>query len=204
MPQPSRQSKQSKRLGAVNNYLLFRIEETGVEIKKSNKEDSRVRVSRENPLEKMRDDGKLTRQECGAGKNYQKRFTDANKDGYAKPSLLFDGLPDSARSTKPFEPTPSDERSDASKFIKKCYDKIAAASAPRQISGFKDFKKPGARKFSRDLRYIEIVQTIFEQEIAVRNVEKLTGMNHSIIEDRVKEICEILLTIKEYENKSKF
>lgn len=187
----SRDVKDRKRIGNINKLLLVRLEEKGVEIRKSNKEDSRVRVSTINPLERMRDDKKLTRQECAAGQKYQKKYAQANKDGFAKPSLV----PDSARSTKPFEPIPSEERSDASKFIKKCYDKIAAASAPRQISGFKDFKKPSTRKFSRDLRYIEILEYVFEQEIAVRNVEKLIGLNHRIIEDRVKEICEILLKL---------
>lgn len=181
MRQPARQTK---RLGNINSLLLVRIEETGVEIKKSSKEDSRVRVSRVNPLERMFNDGKLTRQEFSSGQDYQKNFTTANRDGFAKPSLIFDGLPDSARSTKPFEATPSQDKIDASRYITKIKTYLSLAANYKCI----DFKW-------KEQRYPEILEYIFEQEIAVKNVEKLIGLNHRFIEERVKEICEILLKL---------
>lgn len=176
--------KLPKRLGNINHLLLIQIEREGVEVSTSNKKDSRIGASRVNPLERLYNDKKLTRQEYYAGTNYQKKFTESSRDGFAKPSLIFDGLPDSARSNKPSENTPSQERIEASRYVTRIKTHLSLAANQKCIN-FKWVEQ----------RYPEILEAIFEKEIAVRNVQKLTGINHYKVEDKVKEICEILLKL---------
>lgn len=181
------------RVNNLNPYLLYQIELSGVEVEKFETDVHQQGAKRKNPIEKM--ELKLTLREYRVARNYQKKFQRANKSCHARPTLIYKGLPGSAASTKAAENMPEEDRIEASRFIHKCYQKISAASAPRQISGFKEFKKPGARKFSRDLRLMEILHRVFEEELSIRNVEVLTGINHSLVEDKVKKICEVLLGI---------
>jgi hypothetical protein len=186
----------SKKPPVLNLFLVRQIEAEGVEVKKFKGAREREQgVSRVNPLEKLFDDNKISREQFAVAENYQKKFAEANKSNHARPSLIYSGLPRSAASTKPNEPTPADSHLKAANFCFYVKQKLATASAPRQIDGFKNFKTPGVKKFSRELRLIDILEKVFEEEKSIRSAELLLGINHAKIEDRIIKICDIMLEL---------
>jgi hypothetical protein len=63
------------------NLLLVRLEEQGIETKKSGRITSRV-----NPLSKLYNSNDLSKEEYFAGKEYQKNYELANISNHARPS----------------------------------------------------------------------------------------------------------------------
>lgn len=172
----------------LNKCLIFQIEKDGVEVQIfKGSRPQYVGASKVNPLLRLFNDDKLSQQEFAAGCNYQSKWEESNKDGYSKPTLIYQGLPDSARSNKPSENTPTDKHLSASAFI--FYVKRQISLHERETQFINDTFKVV------DLKLLPIIDEVFEKGKAIRNAEKSLGINHAFIEDRVKKICQILLTL---------
>lgn len=171
---------------------LERIEETGRDLEIVATKENRVMASVKNPLDVLYRSGILTREEWGAGREYQNDYALANISHHARPN--YDGTPISAISVHMGEKIIKDSQIKASTKILAARNAVGKSSAERQVVGFKDSSKK-TKIFSRDLKLSELLIQIFENQIAVRNVEKLLGINHRLIGDRVKKICQILLAV---------
>lgn len=94
------------------NLLLVRLEESGIESKKSGRVTSRV-----NPLDKLYSSDELSKDEWLAGKEYQKNYELANISNHARPGYENWGT---SKSTKIIEFTPKN-------YQIKAYAKITEA-----------------------------------------------------------------------------
>lgn len=173
----------------LNKKAISQIENSGVKVNFYLMKNTNIGACRENPIVRLYEKKKLTRQEAVAALRYQQKYQFANVSHHARPS--YDGTPISAVSTKKSEPTPSQKQIDADGYVTSIKSLLATRSGARQIKGF---KKNGSKAiFTRDLKLPEILTCVFEREIAIRNVEHILGINHNLIEDRIAEICQILL-----------
>lgn len=183
-PQLAQNARRKPSKSILNNFLIFQIEKTGVEVatfKGSRTND--LGATRINPLIRLFTNGTLEKEELSAGKKYQEKYEEANLSDFAKPSAIYEGLP-AVRSNKPHQGGSTQEQLDAGRWIFKMKNKIFLQST--KTINFKVV----------DLKLLLILEGIFELGIAVRNVEKVTGINHADIEDRIKMICGILVNEK--------
>ncbi len=178
----------TKKLSAGNKnlkFVIFQAEQEGVEIKIfQGDRPNRIGASKINPIERLRDEEKITHQEFCAAKKYQINFNLSNKDGYSKPSLIYDGLPDSARSTKQSENTPSQNQIDASRYIFKVKMILQSHNLVNKFHQGK-FRIV-------DMKLFGILEEIFEKGRTTKKTEATLGLNHKTIEERVKFICGVL------------
>jgi hypothetical protein len=91
---------------------------------------------------------------------------------------MYDGSAPS-KTGKPSEKTLSKSQLEASKSIHEAQKAICALNAEQK----------------RTRKLLEILQLVFEQEKSFNCVEKMLGINHFILEARVKLICEALLEL---------
>lgn len=182
-------------LGKLNRRGLEQIQRSGKEIEILHFNTQRVGAREVNPLRRLSESGKITHQEYAAAKKYQSDYAHANIDHYARPTLIYEGLPGSAASTKSQEGGSTQFQIGCSRRVEFARKQIAAASRPRQYSGFKDFKTPGARRFSEDLKLSEILEKLFEKEWAKQRVADFLNIDYSTVEVRAKKICEVLIAI---------
>jgi hypothetical protein len=155
------QSMKSKEKKKEKSLLFIRLEETGVEIEKRGKIQNKV-----NPLERLFEKKKITRNELRAGKDYQFNHALANLSNHARPS--YDSLSGGASGK-------------LRNYERKDYQIRASAKillAKTEIS----------KKFG----LLPILLNLFEKEKSVHWCEKNLGINHKVIESRAKEICNIL------------
>lgn len=178
-------------LGILNKELLRQIESSGVDVEILLHDTRRIGARRANPLQRLFEKKKLTREEYVAATRYQFDFELSNLSHHARPS--YDGSSISAAASRASENTPKQSQLNATARVELVKRLVSVASRPHQIDGFKEFKSPHAKKFSRDLRLIEILELIFEKQITIREVETRLGINHSELPARIKKICEILL-----------
>lgn len=182
-------SLRKNRRNSLPIRALEKMEESGLEIEISPTRENRVVASVKNPLDVLLRAQRIDRDEWKAGKEYQKNYALSNISHHARPS--YDGTPISAASISMGEKIPKDSQIKATAYIvsAKCF--IARSSASKQVGNFKN----GRAIMSRDLKLLDILEKIFENQIAIRNVESCLGINHRLIGDRVKKICQILLAL---------
>lgn len=161
---------------SLNLYTVKRLIEQGKEYKVFECRRKKG-LTPENPLTRLFNKGILTKQEHNAGKDYCHSYEVANVSRHARPS--YDGT--AIGTTAPDPEFYTQSQFEASRKIAEARNKIMLANI-----GYKDKKA-----FSR--RYPEVLELVFQKQIAVRVVEQNTGMNHAGIERKIKEICEILL-----------
>lgn len=164
------------RSNSLNIYTIKRLTEQGREYKVFECRRKKG-LTLENPLTRLLNKGTLTKQEHSAGKDYYHNYEIANVSRHARPS--YDGT--SIGSSSPDREFYTQSQFEASRKLAEARNKIMIYNIGRSEK----------RVFSR--RYAEILDQIFERQIAVRVVEENTGINHAAIERKVKEICAILL-----------
>lgn len=145
----------------VKSLLFVRLEEDGIETEKVGRIQNKV-----NPLERLFEKKKLTRDELRAGKDYQFSYALANLSNHARPS--YDSLGGGA-SAKPRD------------FHRK--DSQIRAAARVLLA---------KTEVSKQFGLLPILLNLFEKEKSINWCEKNLRTNHRIIEERVKEICNIL------------
>lgn len=175
-----------RNLGNIKRETLNQIEKCGVEINLYNRNGGRIGASRKNPIEELFKKNKLTREEYVAGQNYQYLFELSQISHHARPS--YDGTTISAASSRMTENTPKQAQIDASRFI------FAAKAAMKLAANYETVYRNGAFKII-DLKLPEILENIFEKEIAIKNVESLLHLDRRTIHDRIKKITQILVDI---------
>lgn len=145
----------------TKSLLFVRLEEEGIEIEKVDRIQNKV-----NPLERLFEKKKLTREELRAGKDYQFSYALANLSNHARPS--YDSLGGGA-SAKPRDLRRKDSQVSAAARIL-----LAKTEVSKQFG------------------LLPILLNLFEKEKSINWCEKNLGVNHKVIEERVKEICNIL------------
>lgn len=168
----------------LNLKALQKIEESGVEIKKYKMKSARggaIGAARKNPLDRLYEKRFLSRQEYVAATRYQEQFELSEISHHARPS--YDGTSISAASTRISERGPSQSQLEAGRYIFKIKNQLGLAVNYETDKNFK----------ITSLKLPEILTDIFEKQIAVRRFEKRYGINHKLIEERIKLICKILL-----------
>jgi anti-sigma28 factor (negative regulator of flagellin synthesis) len=187
----------SGKLPRENNHLNLRAlrhyENEGIEIAKFVMRNGLIGASIASPLEKLLKKGTLTHSEFAVATRYSRDVEIASVTNHARP--IYDGTPISSASTNQKSKTPPSSQLFAASKVAKIRAEIAKQSEPKQ---FKDFgKKPDPKRtyrtMTRDKRYSDILALIFEREVSIRAAEAKLGLNHRVIEERTKEICEIIL-----------
>lgn len=125
--------------------------------------------SRVNPLDRLYSSDDLTKDEWFAAKEYQKNHELANISNHARPSYENWGT---SKSNKKVDFEPKD-------YQTRAYAKITKAKLA----------------VSKEYRANEILVYVFENQRSVNWCEKKTGLNHKVIKEKIKTICEILLAI---------
>ena len=178
--------KPRKQNNNLNLRTIEQIRASGVEVKFYKMRNTNVGAARINPLDKLLDKGFLTQQEYCAGKQFQHDFEISNLDNFAKPSLIYDGLPSSARSTKSNDGEMSQYQINASRRIYAIKAKLNLAS------NYATHHKNGKFKII-SLKLPEILKYIFEEEMAIENAQTLLKLHRNAIKDRIKKVCQILI-----------
>lgn len=143
----------------TKSLLFIRLEEEGVEIEKVDRIQNKV-----NPLERLFEKKKLTREELRAGKDYQFNYALSNLSNHARPS----------------------------------YDSLGGSAKPRDFHRKDSQVRAAARvllaktEVSKQFGLLPILLNLFEKEKSINWCEKNLGVNHKLIEERVKQICNIL------------
>lgn len=174
----------------LNDLLVLQIKKTGVEVQIFQGDRPKyLGLRRINPVEKLYNEGVLTREEWCAAEKYQDNYSEGAKDYYTKPKGVYSGLP-------------------LQKTTFKSKDKSVSSQAETRAREYVDrvkkhfFSNPSLDyeciNFKwQELRLLEILELMFEMHVAIRVVERVTGINHADIPARAKKICEILLEINE-------
>lgn len=171
----------------LNKFTLKRIEQSeGVEIATYLMKNNNIGAAKKNPLIRLHKAGKLTQQEFWAGENYQNRFEISQLSHHARPS--YDGTPISSASTRSEEGGSSQSQIEASRFI------FAAKAQMNLRDNYETIYRNG-KFIIVSLKLPEILEAIFEKQIAIRNMRHESGINDRVIEERIKKICEILLAL---------
>lgn len=154
----------------LTNYLVARKEETGQEFEKIIYKKN-IGISPVNPLKRLEEKKKLTKQQLKAALKYQYAYERANKINFARPS---------------YNEFTENNRNDKSLNFQESFEFSKYVAEQKNILAIKDTinKK----------RYLLILAVIFEKQISLRNAEKITKLNHKILEERIAEICDILMS----------
>jgi len=160
----------------INHFLIAQIEAEGKEVRKVIKDSKILMATFVNPIDRLFRKGILTRQEYFAGRKYCNDYNLANLSNHSRP--MYDGSAP-PKTGKPSEKTLSKSQLEASKSIHEAQKAIYALNAEQK----------------RTRKLPEILQLVFEQEKSFNCVEKMLGMNHSVLEARVKLICQKLLEL---------
>lgn len=169
----------------LNPYLLNQFLRQGVEIKVSGA-GRRKSVRKITPLETLFKNGVISQQQSAIADEYFKTFEISNISHHARPS--YDGTSISAACSSFKEGGPSQAQMDASKKILAIYFKIGGISINYETDK-KTFK-------TICLQLPEILNLVFEQRIKLCDVRKRLRINHYVLQDRIKKICEVLLDIE--------
>ena len=177
----------------LNKFLLKRYEDAGIEIIKYAMRNGLIGAAIQNPLEKLLKKGIITHKEFFAACKYSVDLEHANKSNRARP--IYDGTPISSASNSFKEKSLSQDRLDAASRVFLIRQAIEKEDEPKQ---FKDFKKTDFktrhRRTTTNRKLIKILELLFERQFTINVVEKETGINHRMIEERAKEICAIMLS----------
>ena len=176
MNQPNLLLKVNKKHLIINHFLIAQIEAEGKEVRKVIKDSKILMATFVNPIDRLFRKGILTRQEYFAGRKYCNDYNLANLSNHSRP--FYDGSAPS-KSKVAFLVPFTKSQLEASKSIHEAQKAIYALNAEQK----------------RTRKLPEILQLVFEQEKSFNCVEKMLGMNHSVLEARVKLICEALLEL---------
>ena len=153
----------------MKNYLVARLRESGVEYEEI-KYKKNIGISPKNPLQKLHEKNKITKQQLKAALKYQNCYEKSNKINFARPS--YNEFHEVNQNNKELN-------------FQKSFEFSRYVAEQKNIIAIKDTVNKK--------RYLLILEVVFEKQISLRNAEKLVKLNHKIIEDRIVEICEILM-----------
>lgn len=155
----------------LNIHFLERLKEEGVSIQKVGRITSKV-----NPIERLFEKGKLTREEFNEAKDYQFSYALSNLSNHARPSHNSLGGGDSGK-PKDFHRKDSQIRAATKVLLAKT-------------------------EISKHRGLLPILLHLFESERSVNWCEKNLHVNHALVEERVKKICNILEKINGRRNET--
>ena len=166
----------------MNKFLLSQFENEGIEVVQPK---SRKILMKKNPLSRLFEKGFISREQYNAAKDYQFHYELANISHHTRPS--YDGSSISG-TRKPKEGGMTQVQLDSSKFIFEANRKIELVT----------YVSVCVRGFYKvvDIKLIPILQFVFERQISIRAAEKKLGLNHQVIENRVRVICDVLTGLK--------
>lgn len=170
-------NRKGKKPNVLNLWHITRLLEEGKEIVvfESNRKRS---VRQEHPAVSLFIKGILTKEELRAAEDYSMLYERSNISHHSRPS--YDGTTTSAINYQSRDLI-TQSQFEASRKLAELRNRIALAS----------LKKSGKKII--DLKYLKITEQVLEKQCAIRVVERNTGMNHSIVERKIKEVCEILM-----------
>ena len=168
----AKETRLGKKLDSLNRHLISRLLETGKDYEEIR--SSRTKgLSPKNPIDTLHRNGNLTKEEAHAGKRYQKDFAISNKSHHSRPTYEI-------RSTTPDIDYYTDDQLKASKRVWEI----------RNLLLQKQTKKEGHKII--DLKYLKVLECVFEKEQSTRAWEANLKMNKLVVERKVKEICQFL------------
>lgn len=178
-------TKKNRKKSAVNIYTVQRLLEEGHELAmfESNRKKGICKV---NPLKELYEKGKITSDEYDAGIKYCINYQNSNIDHHSRPS--WNGTPPSNNSSQSFEERYTQKQYEASKFVAECKNLIM----------IKNFRIDGRSTKGKIIccKYDQILKKVFEKEQVLDRVEKSLKISHATAIERIKEICQILMTKK--------
>lgn len=164
-----------KQKSALNEWTIRRLLEDGKEL--TIFENGRKKgISLENPLTRLFVRGVLNKQEYSVGKKYCNDYELANISHHARQS--WDGSAIGSSKTDDFY---NQAQIEAVKRVATAKNKLIANNIGRN-----KHEKIISRK------YLEVLELIFEKQVAITIAESKLKMTRLTIERKVKEICEIL------------
>lgn len=170
----------------LNPIHLLQLKKTGVEVKFFKTKEEQVGIRGVNPLEKLFASGVLTHQEYAAGIYYQKKFLISTKSNFAQ--LIWDRHTGASSGDNNQLFDPQQEKIEAGRYI---FAAKAAVAIQNSETVFQN------KKFQIiNLQLLDILRYVFEQEIAIWNIEKPLGLTRRTVNKRIKKICNILLDLK--------
>ena len=161
----------------ISTFLIANLEAQGYDIKLLTHKNTAISLKIENPLEKLKIKGTLTQEEYSSGVDYQQDYELANQSHHSRPS--YENLRTSGGKARDFDL--KDNQVQASKnieIIKKLIDEKE--------------KSLESRGRTRNKGLNLILNLIFERQLSINRVKKLTRMSFELIEKRVKEIAIII------------
>lgn len=177
----------------LNKYTLDQMRRSGVEVKEVAR-GPRKGALIVNPLLRLYNSGKLTRQEFAAGTYYQMQYGISNRSHHSRPGDYDTSV--SSYSTTFKEGGPNQEQMEASRYITriKTHLSLAANYETKWLNGEPKYVEQ---------KLPEILVAVFEKEIKIRkekndeklSVEELLKSDYRTIQMKVKKICEIMLDI---------
>jgi hypothetical protein len=172
-----KKSTSKNRATNLNIFLFEQLKKTGKELSVFGTKRERG-ILIENPLKRLERASILNARQLRAGLKYQEMFELSNSSTHSRPNL--ESLGTSSCSTLSSGDCALDLRLEASKYI----DDVKKVIAAKDLY----FDK----KTEKSHKYFIVLEAIFENQQSIRHLERVSGLNHSCIRRKVKEICEIL------------
>ena len=171
----------------LNKFTLRKLENEGSEIITYLMKNNNIGAAKKNPIVRLYEASKLTRDEFSAAENYQKRFEISQISHHARPVLIYDGLSHSSASSKSEEGGSSQSQIDAGRFIFKVKMALELKNHETQYRN---------KKFQVvDLQLPQILESIFEKQQKSLYVQQALHLDRLTLQDRVKNICKILVAL---------
>lgn len=169
------------------------MQKTGIEMGIYQMKCGRIGAAKKNPLKYLFEEKLITKEEYHIACKYQYNYENSNKDGYAKPRSIYDGVPPSALFIYS-ENVTNQDRLDSAAFLAKLRKAIERYDKPRVFKDFKNSKsKTTHKRTSNTLNLLKIIDYVFEQQLKITYVEALLSMDRRTIYSRIKIICEIFV-----------
>lgn len=165
--------KRPKSLNNLNPLLIKQLKDQGSEVRFFRMKNTNIAASKINPIIKLFNKKKISRQQLINGMRYQSMFERSNRSSLSKPS--YDGTPIS-NTGKVNQRVPSNIQLEATQFVKET----------RMMLADTQHSQP------KDKKYLEILKLALELQRSINHIEKALGVNHKLIEERIEYICEII------------
>lgn len=182
---------------SISPYLIAQMERAGKKVIKKTIKGHVVSAKTENLLQFLKDTGFLTLQEYYVGIDYQSDFELSNRTNHAHMNWGGGSIADVNYDN---EKSAIDDWMQASNRVRAVKREIEKED--QKFMNYQKYiviKKLGRPALGKRLG--EILKYAFEQSKSMKCAEEITGINQGDVKDKVKEICQIILSLKKESKK---
>lgn len=172
----------------INVSLFKQLENQGHQVAYKKRNNVVIRASLVDPVMKLFEKGVITSEELAAATRYSNDHELSNLTNHSRP--IYNGTPSSTSGASK-DHSLSDFQLQACKNV----EAIAILVSQCQSHRKRKLKKKALGLFGgfNINSYQKVLSTIFERKLSIRVAEKVTGINHSVIESKSKEIAKTIL-----------